>query len=109
MDLAFTSEEQAFREQGRAWVQAHLPKELSRKVHNALRLSCADLQGWAKKLGQKGWLGYGWPKEFGGPCWNAVQKHHFEEDFALAGAPLIIPFGPVIVAPVIMVFGSADR
>src|SRR6218665_190757 len=67
MDLAFTSEEQAFREQVRAWVQAHLPKELSRKVHNALRLSSADLQGWAKILGQKGWLAYGCPNAFGGP------------------------------------------
>ena len=109
MDLAFTPEEQAFREQIRAWVHASLPADISHKVHNALRLSRDDLQGWAKILGKKGWLGYGWPKQFGGPGWNAVQKHLFEEECALAGAPRIIPFGPVMVAPVIMAFGNAEQ
>ena len=109
MDLAFTAEEQAFREEIRAWVHASLPAEISHKVHNALRLSRDDLQGWAKILGKKGWLGYGWPKQFGGPGWNAVQKHLFEEECALAGAPRIIPFGPVMVAPVIMAFGNAEQ
>ena len=109
MDLAFTSEEQAFRDEIRAWVRASLPAEISHKVHNALRLSRDDQQGWAKILGKKGWLGYGWPKQFGGPGWNAVQKHLFEEECARAGAPRIIPFGPVMVAPVIMTFGNAEQ
>ena len=109
MDLAFTPEEQAFREEIRAWVHASLPAEISHKVHNALRLTRDDLQGWAKILGKKGWLGYGWPKQFGGPGWNAIQKHLFEEECALAGAPRIIPFGPVMVAPVIMTFGNAEQ
>jgi alkylation response protein AidB-like acyl-CoA dehydrogenase len=109
MDLAFTPEEQKFREEVRAWVRANLPKETSHKVHNSLRLTRDDLQNWARILGKKGWLGYGWPKEFGGPGWNAVQKHLFEEECALAGAPRIVPFGPVMVAPVIMTFGSPEQ
>jgi alkylation response protein AidB-like acyl-CoA dehydrogenase len=109
MDLAFTPEEQRFREEIRAWVAENLPKEISHKVHNALELTRDDLQRWAKILGKKGWLGYGWPKEFGGPGWTAVQKHLFEEETALAGAPRIIPFGPVMVAPVIQAFGNAEQ
>ena len=109
MDLAFTPEEQAFRAEIRAWVRDHLPPELAHKVHHALRLSRDDLQGWAKVLGRKGWLGHGWPKAFGGPGWNAVQKHLFEEECALAGAPRVIPFGPVMVAPVIMAYGSPEQ
>ena len=109
MDLAFTPEEQAFREEIRAWVRTHLPKDIAHKVHNALRLTKDDMQRWAKILGAKGWLGYGWPREFGGPGWNAVQKHLFEEECALAGAPRIVPFGPVMVAPVIMAFGSKEQ
>ena len=58
---------------------------------------------------EKGWLGSGWPQAFGGPGWNAVQKHLFEEECALAGAPRIVPFGPVMVAPVIMAFGNAEQ
>ena len=109
MDLAFTPEEQKFREEVRGWVRENLPREISDKVHNALRLTRDDLQRWARILGKKGWLGYGWPKQFGGPGWSSIQKHLFEEETALAGAPRIIPFGPVMVAPVIMAFGSAEQ
>ena len=109
MDLAFTPEEQKFREDIRAWVHQNLPKDISDKVHNALHLTRDDMQRWAKILGKKGWLGHGWPKEFGGPGWNAVQKHLFEEECALAGAPRVVPFGPVMVAPVIMAFGTPEQ
>jgi alkylation response protein AidB-like acyl-CoA dehydrogenase len=106
MDLAFTTEEQQFRDTIRQWVRENLPVDVSQKVHQGLRLSREDMQRWARILGKKGWLGYGWPQEFGGPGWSAVQRHLFEEECALAGAPRIVPFGPVMVAPVIMAFGS---
>ena len=109
MDLAFTPEEQQFREDIRSWVRGNLPGDISHKVLNSLHLTRDDMQKWAKILGKKGWLGHGWPKEFGGPGWNAVQKHLFEEECALAGAPRVIPFGPVMVAPVIMAFGNAKQ
>ncbi len=109
MDLNFTSDELAFREEIRDWVDKNLPKETSHKVHHALRLSREDQQSWQKILGKKGWLTYNWPTQFGGPGWNSVQKHLFEEECARAGAPRILPFGPVMVAPVIMAFGNAEQ
>ncbi len=109
MDLDFTPEQQAFRADIRSWVAANLPADIAHKVHNGLRQSRDDLQRWAKILGAKGWLGYGWPKEFGGPGWDAIERHLFEEECALAGAPRIVPFGPVMVAPVIMAFGSPEQ
>jgi alkylation response protein AidB-like acyl-CoA dehydrogenase len=109
MDLNFTPEELAFRAEVRDWVAGNLPKAISDKVHNALNLTREDMQGWARILGKKGWLAYGWPEKFGGPGWNVVQRHLFEEECALAGAPRIVPFGPVMVAPVIMTFGSAEQ
>ena len=109
MDLAFTPEEQAFREEIRTWVRANLPEDIAHKVRNDLHLTRDDMQRWAKILGSKGWLGYGWPKEFGGPGWTAVQKHLFEEECALACTPRIVPFGPVMVAPVIMAYGTPEQ
>ncbi len=109
MDLNFTPDELAFRAEIRDWVKTSLPAEISRKVHHALRLGRDDLQRWARILGAKGWLGWGWPKQFGGPGWNAIQKHLFEEECALAGAPRVVPFGPVMVAPVIMAFGNPEQ
>jgi alkylation response protein AidB-like acyl-CoA dehydrogenase len=109
MDLNFTDDELAFRRDIRQWVAENLPADISHKVHNALRLGRDDMQRWAKILGKKGWLGWGWPAQFGGPGWNAIQKHLFEEECALAGAPRVVPFGPVMVAPVIMAFGSPEQ
>jgi hypothetical protein len=109
MDLSFTPDEQTFREEIRDWVKANLPGDIAHKVHSALRLTRDDMQRWAKILGKKGWLGHNWSQEFGGPGWNAVQKHLFEEECALAGAPRVVPFGPVMVAPVIMAFGSQEQ
>jgi hypothetical protein len=109
MDLNFTAEELAFRQDIRQWVADNLPADIALKVRTALRLSRDDMQRWAKILGKKGWLGWGWPQQFGGPGWNAIQKHLFEEECALACAPRVIPFGPVMVAPVIMAFGNAEQ
>ncbi|MFM2187004.1 MAG: hypothetical protein RIR43_1576 [Pseudomonadota bacterium] len=109
MDLNFTTEELAFRATIREWVARHLPQDISHKVLNALRLTREDHQRWAKILGAQGWLGWNWPKAYGGPGWNAIERHLFEEELALAGAPRVIPFGPVMVAPVIMAFGSAEQ
>jgi len=109
MDLAFTPEEQKFRETIRTWVGENLPADIAHKVHNALHLTREDMQRWGKILGKKGWLGHAWPTAFGGPGWNAIEKHLFEEECALAGAPRVVPFGPVMVAPVIMAFGNAEQ
>lgn len=109
MDLNFTPEEQNFREEVRAWIRENLPPDIARQVHAGQRLSRDDLQRWALILGRKGWLAYAWPHQFGGPGWTAVQKHLYEEEMALAGAPRVPPFGPVMVAPVLMAFGSAEQ
>jgi alkylation response protein AidB-like acyl-CoA dehydrogenase len=109
MDLNFTPEELAFRSEIRQWVAGNLPKDISHKVLHALHLTRDDMQRWAKILGAKGWLGYHWPEAFGGPGWTAVQRHLFEEECALAGSPRIVPFGPVMVAPVIMAFGTPEQ
>ena len=109
MDLAFTPEEQQFREDMRTWVRGNLPAHIAHKVRNALHLSRDDMQEWARILGKKGWLGHAWPTEFGGPGWNSIQKHLFEEECTLADAPRVVPFGPVMVAPVIMAFGNEEQ
>ena len=99
--------ELAFRDEIRSWLRAHLPPALSSKVRQGQRLTKAGPTGlgapWAAKVGM-----VGWPSAFGGPGWNAVQKHLFKEECARR-APRIVPFGPVMVAPVIMAFGTAEQ
>lgn len=106
MNLEYTAQEEKFREEVRLWIRENLPASTAEKVHNGWRLSREDMQGWHKILGKKGWLTYRWPEEFGGPGWSIIERHLFEEECALAGAPRLIPYGPVMVAPVIMAFGN---
>jgi alkylation response protein AidB-like acyl-CoA dehydrogenase len=106
MDLDYTEEDRAFRDQVRAFLDKQLPADLQHKVRSHLRLSKDDIVRWHKILHQQGWVAPGWPREFGGPGWTPVQRHIFDEECARAGTPPVMPFGVNMVAPVIMAFGS---
>jgi alkylation response protein AidB-like acyl-CoA dehydrogenase len=109
MDLNYTAEDLAFRDTLRAFLEASLPAQLQHKVRNHLRLSKEDLVCWHKIVAKQGWAAPNWPVEHGGTGWNAVQRHLWEEECALAGTPPILPFGIAMVAPVIMAFGSEEQ
>ncbi|MDB5745989.1 MAG: pimeloyl-CoA dehydrogenase large subunit [Massilia sp.] len=106
MDLNYSAEELAFRDEVRAFLDAHLPADLQHKVRKHLRLSKDDNVRWHRILADKGWVAPGWPVEFGGPGWTPVQRHIFEDECGRAGTPRIMPFGVDMVAPVIMAFGN---
>ena len=109
MDLNYTPEELAFRDEVREFLKEKLPKELSDKVRTRADLTKEDMDRWHAILNEKGWLAPNWPKEFGGAEWNAVQKHIFEEETARAAAPRIVPFGLGMLAPVLQKFGSKEQ
>jgi alkylation response protein AidB-like acyl-CoA dehydrogenase len=109
MDLTYTDEDLAFRDQVRAFLDSHLPQDLQAKVLTHKRLSKDDFVRWHKILARQGWVAPGWPAEFGGPGWTPVQRHIFEEECARAGTPRVMPFGIDMVAPVIMAFGSQEQ
>jgi alkylation response protein AidB-like acyl-CoA dehydrogenase len=110
MDLNFTAEETAFRQQVRDWVREALPKDVSHKVHHALHLTRDDMQRWARILGAKGWLGWGWPKEFGGQGRSPSEQVAFIEEMARADAPLgAHSTGESIVAQALMLHGSPEQ
>ena len=50
-----------------------------------------------------------WPPEYGGPGWDATQRHIWEEECAAAGTPMVLPFGVAMVAPVIYTFGTPEQ
>jgi len=107
MDLNYSPDETAFRDEVRDWLKANLPEHLRAKVIQHKRLSKADHELWHERLRSRGWLCWHWPVEHGGTGWTPVQKHIFEEEMIAAGAPRIIPFGPNMLGPVLIAFGSA--
>jgi len=106
MDLNYTAEDLAFRDEVRSYLEAHLPADLQHKVRNHKRMNREDFVRWHKILAKQGWVGTGWPVEYGGTGWTPTQRHIFEEECARAGTPAILPFGVNMVAPVIMAFGN---
>ncbi|MCZ2406305.1 MAG: acyl-CoA dehydrogenase family protein [Burkholderiales bacterium] len=109
MDLQFTPEEQAFREEVQSFLKDKLPQRISDKVKAGQRLSKADQEEWHAILNARGWLANHWPQEYGGPGWGAVQKFIFDNECALAGGPRIVPFGVNMLGPVLIKFGNEQQ
>ena len=106
MDLNYSTEEQAFRDEVRGWLRENLPEELRRKVEGYKSLSKVELLGWHRTLAAKGWVAPAWPVEWGGTDWSVVQRYIFEEECAYAAAPPLIPFGLAMCASVLFKFGT---
>src|SRR4030095_15888381 len=106
MDLNYSAEELAFRDEVRGWVADHLPPDLRDKVVRYQHLSKDDLLRWHRILAAKGWIAPAWPVEWGGTGWGVVQRHIFEEGCGYAGAPPLVPFGLAMCGPVLLAFGT---
>jgi alkylation response protein AidB-like acyl-CoA dehydrogenase len=111
MDLSYSAEEIAFRDEVRTFLAEKLPKDLSDKVSGSDGddLTKDDMERWHAILNEQGWLVPNWPKKFGGAEWNAVQRHIFEEEAAAANSPRTVPFGFSMLAPVLQKFGSQEQ
>ena len=109
MDLTYTPEEEAFRSEVRAFIDAELPSDISHKIRLGRRLQKDDFVRWQKILYARGWGAVMWPKRFGGAGWNVVQQHIFEEERADACAPPQLAFSLRMVAPVLMTFANAAQ
>jgi len=109
MDLNYSAQEVAFRQEVRDWLSVNLPRDLQHKVLHHLRLNKEEFVRWHRLLAQKGWVAPAWPMEWGGTGWSSTFRHIFDEECALAGAPMILAFGVSMVAPVLMRFGNEDQ
>ncbi len=112
MDMTFTAEHEAFRQDVRDFIADAYDGEMraaAAKAHSAVAMP-RDLQvRWQKRLSARGWLAPGWPEEYGGPGWDQTQKYIFDQEMSRAGAPAVVGFGLKLCAPVIMGFGTAAQ
>ena len=106
MNLNFTPEEEAFREEVKTFLKEKLPPRIAAKVRTGKRLSKADHEDWHGILNERGWFAVHWPKRYGGTDWSVTQSYIFDLECALAHAPRIIPFGVSMLGPVLIKYGS---
>lgn len=109
MDLSFTPDEEAFREEVRDFFREKLPARLSALVREGRRLRKADMEEWHAILNDRGWLANHWPREWGGPGWSVIQRFIFDNESALAHAPRVVPFGVNMLGPVLIKYGSEEQ
>jgi len=109
MDLHFTEEENAFRAEVRAFIDANLPARTRQKLVEGRKPSRDDIVEWTRILHAKGWSTPRWPVEHGGTGWSAIKQYIFLEEVLAAPAPEFLSFGVSMVGPVIYTFGNEEQ
>ena len=107
MDLNFSADEVLFRDDVRAFLAANLPDDIRDRVRRGDESVLADdVRRWQRILFERGWGAAMWPAEFGGTGWDKTRQYPFDIECFAADAPIQLPFGLKMVAPVIMRYGS---
>ncbi|WP_373086307.1 acyl-CoA dehydrogenase family protein [Sneathiella sp.] len=106
MDLSFSADDLAFRDEVRDFLATALPKDVKDRFERGLHPTKEGQVRWHKILNEKGWVAPNWPKEYGGTGWTISQKYIAAHEFGQASAPQAMPFGVGMVAPVIYTFGT---
>jgi len=109
MDLRFTVEETAFRDEVRAFLTSAVPAGVRRKVELGQRLSKEEMVGWVRILNAKGWAAPAWAPEWGGQGWTPTQQYIFKEELHMAPAPEPISFNMNMIGPVLIAFGTEEQ
>ncbi|MFM2370315.1 MAG: hypothetical protein RIS85_37 [Pseudomonadota bacterium] len=109
MNLDFTEEEDAFRNEVRTFIAQSYPDDLraAQDAHGALTRE--HMLRWHHVLAQKGWVAPAWPREHGGTGWTATQRYIWSQELARADAFPLYFFGLSMLAPVLIAFGTNEQ
>ena len=108
MNLVFSAEEEAFRQEVRAFFRTDYPASVVEKVRRGDYITRADQELAQRALNGRGWLGYAWPAPHG-PGWTATQRYIFEEEGEMAGMAPLSPTSLFYIGPILCAFGTAQQ
>src|SRR6202158_2422433 len=104
MEIAYTAEQEALRQELRAYYQVLLTPDIEEELGRARGVGPL-VRKLVAKMGADGWLGIGWPKEWGGQGRSAIEQFIFFDESMRSGAP--VPMLTInTVGPTIMNFGT---
>jgi alkylation response protein AidB-like acyl-CoA dehydrogenase len=102
MDLNYSTEDRAFRDQTRRWLEANVPTEDMKTL--------AERKAWHRKLYEAGYVGMLWPKEYGGWGATAMQQAIVQDEMArIQAPPAINGLGIGFIGPTIIVHGTESQ
>ncbi|EME14445.1 acyl-CoA dehydrogenase family protein [Rhodococcus triatomae] len=111
MDLAWSADDAAFRDEVVAFLDEKLTPELrqSGRLMTSVYSDHEASMEWQRILHERGWAAPAWPVEHGGCDWSLTQHYIFSRESTLAGAPSLSPMGIRMVSHAIVAFGTEEQ
>lgn len=111
MNVGFSAEHQAFRNEVRAFLDEALTDELREAQRNCpgIFLDYDHNIRWHRILHAKGWIAPSWPKQYGGTGWDLTRRYIWSRESTLAGAPSLAPMGLGMCGPMLIGYGTEDQ
>ena len=106
MNLEFTSEQLAFRDEVRAFIAARLPDTIRARLRQGHLPNRDDTVTWQRILAERGWSAPHWPREYGGAALGQAERLILLDELYRAPAPLPQIFNMNMLGPVLMKFGT---
>ena len=108
MDLDFTPEQKAFRDELRAYFARLMTESLVKELRSDTEGGGPLFRAAMKQMGRDGLLGVGWPREHGGQGRTPIEQFIFADEIQTAGFPL--PFLTLnTVGPTLRHFGTEEQ
>ncbi len=112
MDFGYTPEQEAFRSEVRAWLEANQPPPLSREEKEKLTDDMLWERGkaWHTKLYEGGWAGISWPKKYGGRGATFIEQVIFGQELARLNLSVgINVLGIIMTGQALMQWGTEEQ
>ena len=107
MDFGYANSQQALRQEVRDFIAENMTQDVVEEVHGRGEDGRGPLMNdLFKKIGERGWLGISWPKEYGGQGGDRLTQYLVEEEFARVGLSV---GGGGSGAPAIMAAGTQEQ
>ena len=110
MQIVYTEEQEALRRELREYFSRLMTEEVQQRMSSGE----GDYGGGSvyrdlvRQMGKDGWLGIGWPTEYGGQNRSMLEQLIFTDEASRAGAP--VPFLTInTVGPTIMEYGTDEQ
>jgi alkylation response protein AidB-like acyl-CoA dehydrogenase len=109
VDLDYTDEQKAFRQEVRSWLEKHVPAK-PLPSFDASREGFEAHRAWERVLAEGRWGMVTWPESYGGRGLDLIQWLIFEEEYYRAGAPLRVnQNGIFLLGPTLMEYGTDEQ